>query len=448
MMLTPLRVSVVLVILGCASGARAELPGYLEQAFEKTRWVAYSPTGGSPNLGTAEARDADHKREEVKKDLAVLRKAGFGGIVTYGCDGLKGEIPALARAVGIEHVIMGVYDPRNAEEIKNAKAAARLVDAYCVGNEGLGHEGRYTLDELTTCMNDLRRWSGRPVTTSEQLEDYSGDGAVLGLIEAGDWLFPNVHPWFHGKYVAAEASRWTQEQVESLRAKGKGKVVLCKEVGFPTAGDEENRASEELQSDYYLALAALDVPFVYFEAFDQEWKRHLPIEPHWGLFTKEREPKKVIAMIGRDAGRSKVRFVGLESGGKLGCTVSPDGGFFTVTGTTTGLGANQTLLLFVKPHDPGTSGWFLQFNPNGVDINLFDGTWSARGQVGNATDKPETGDIISLMIRAVDLADANAMIEKRKRDPALSNTGIPSQELPKAESEWSAELKDLELEVP
>jgi hypothetical protein len=33
------------------------------------------------------------------------------------------------------------------------------------------------------------------------------------------------------------------------------------------------------------------VKFVYFEAFDQPWKTHLPIEPHWGIFNSDRSPK-------------------------------------------------------------------------------------------------------------------------------------------------------------
>ena len=49
--------------------------------------------------------------------------------------------------------------------------------------------------------------------------------------------------------------------------------------------------SEAAQETYYTELARTDVKFVYFEAFDQPWKTHLPIEPHWGIFTADRKPK-------------------------------------------------------------------------------------------------------------------------------------------------------------
>src|SRR4051794_3138032 len=124
---------IVLVVRSLYAG----VPGHLEDAFRNVRWVAYSPTGGSPDLGPSDAPDAQRKRDEIRKDLAVLKRAGFAGIVTYGCDGLKGEIPLLAHEMGIDHIILGVYSPTNEDEFKNAKKAAHLVDGYCVGNEGL-----------------------------------------------------------------------------------------------------------------------------------------------------------------------------------------------------------------------------------------------------------------------------------------------------------------------
>jgi exo-beta-1,3-glucanase (GH17 family) len=429
---------------------RAELPGYLTEAFRSVRWVAYSPTGGSPDLGATDAKDADKKRDEIRKDLAVLRKAGFGGIVTYGCDGLKGEIPRLAHERGINHIILGVYSPQNEDEINNAKAAAHLVDGYCVGNEGMGGEKRYTLDEVKSRMSELRKWSGKPVTTSEQIGDYLEE-RVPGLIEAGDWLFPNVHPWFHRQFEEPVASRWTKEQVEKLRAKAKekgadGKVVICKEVGFPTAGDDEKRASEDAQGDYYVALRVLDVPFVYFEAFDQVWKQHLPIEPHWGLFTKDRMQKKAVAMIMRRPTQNSVQFTSPRLGERLECKLGQDGGIIQVRGTAHGIDKTRVPLLFVFPQDPGVYGWFLQLDPNGVDMHP-DGTWIARAQIGNHDFPPPKGMKTNLMIRAVPAEDADKLMDARKQNERLRNTAIRTQDLPKVDQEWVAELKDIELDV-
>lgn len=441
-MKTKFNIPIAMLMLSMAH-LRAELPGRLADAFKTVRWIAYSPTGGSPDLGAPDAKDADKKREEVKKDLVVLKKAGFGGIVTYGCDGLKGEIPKLAREAGIPHVIMGVYDPKKGEEIANAKAAVEFVDGYCVGNEGVGP--RYTLDELLPIMKELREWSGKPVATSEQIEKYLED-KVPGLVEAGDWLFPNVHPWFHRQITEPAASQWTKEQVNKLNAtateKGfQGKVVICKEVGFPTAGDDENRISEELQASYYAALAKLKVPFVYFEAFDQVWKQHLPIEPYWGLFTKDRSPKKIIAALQGDGASMGVRISTPQPGQKLACKLGADGGIVEISGSTGGIDGSQTLLFFVFPVDPGVYGWFLQLGNNGIRLNP-DGTWTARGQIGNRQYPPPNGMKIHIMVRVVDTPTATQLIKAQQSHP---DSPISPLALPKASS--VAEIKDVVLDV-
>jgi hypothetical protein len=265
------------------------------------------------------------------------------------------------------------------------------------------------------------------------------------LIDLGDWLFPNVHPWFHRQQDEPEASRWTKAQVDALKNRAKGRFVICKEVGFPTSGDESNRASEDVQSSYYVALRALDVPFVYFEAFDQVWKQHLPIEPHWGLFTKDRLPKKAVAAITR-RGATNVQIVSPRPQEKLSCTVGQDGGIVHLSGSALGMDNDRLLLLFLRPQDPGVSGWFLQLAPLGIDLNA-DGTWTARGQIGNRQYPPTNGMMIDLMVRAVPARVADELIKVRQGDAQLRNSGIRSQDLPQVEAEWISEIKNVELKV-
>jgi len=82
---------------------------------------------------------------------------------------------------------------------------------YCVGNEGL--EKRYKLEQLSTVMQSLRTLTGKPVTTTEELEDYS-DKALLQL---GDWVFPNVHPYFHNQLDPDAAVRWTKAAYDDVK---------------------------------------------------------------------------------------------------------------------------------------------------------------------------------------------------------------------------------------
>lgn len=256
-------------------------------AVSKIVWVAYSPSKADP------PKKVEASPDQIRKDLLILWKAGFSGLVTYGSQGHFGQdIPGLAKAANFEGIIMGIWDPVDEKEMANAISAGEhpIVLGYCVGNEGLGT--RYDFDKLSEAVKKLQKKTGKPVTTTEQCEDYS-DSALLNL---GDWVFPNVHPYFHNKTNAASAVHWTQTVYDDLK-KRTTRFILFKEVGFPTSGDPSGKMSERLQEQYYLSLAKTNVPFVYFEGFDQPWKTHLPIEPYWGIFRADGRPKRLATYL-------------------------------------------------------------------------------------------------------------------------------------------------------
>jgi len=244
-------------------------------------WVAYSPPNSDPNKGIEATPD------DIRADLAVLREAGFTGLVTYGSIGIMGrDFPSLAQEEGFKGLIIGIWDPKNQEELSNANAASNIsiVLGYCIGNEGLSK--RYELSELSSAIENLRKATGKPVTTTEEFDDYYNED----LLKIGDWVFPNAHPYFHSQLEPLNAVKWTEGAYEDLERRT-DRFILFKEVGLPTAGDTEGKLSEDTQNQYYQELEITNVRFVYFEAFDQPWKTHLPIEPHWGVFFSDRTPK-------------------------------------------------------------------------------------------------------------------------------------------------------------
>jgi len=271
---------------------RAESNDTWQETASQVVWVAYSPPSANPNRGIEATPEA------IREDLEVLGKAKLTGLVTYGCSGVMGrEFPGIAQEAGFKGLIMGIWDPSSQQEIAAAVAAAKnpIVLGYCVGNEGLaekGQKGRYTLEQLTAVMQSLRTRTGKPVTTAEQYGDYSDER----LLRLGDWMFPTVHPYFYHVREPLAAVKWTKAAYDDLK-KRSGRFVLLKEVGLPTAGDEEGKMSEAAQEKYYTELAKTDVKFVYFEGFDQPWKTHLPIEPHWGIFNADRTPKLLAARL-------------------------------------------------------------------------------------------------------------------------------------------------------
>jgi exo-beta-1,3-glucanase (GH17 family) len=231
--------------------------------------------------------------ETIRQDLDVLCRAKFTGLVTYSSSGFMGkEFPRIAQAMGIKGIIPGIWDPNNPQEIAAAIAAASnpIVLGYCVGNAGLPDKekpkGRYTLEQLTAVIQSLRTLTGKPVTTTEPYAHYSNEQ----LLKLGDWVFPTAHPYVYRVRDPREAVKWTKAAYDDLK-KRSGRFVLFKEVGLPTAGDEEGKMSETAQETYYTELAKTDVRFVYFEAFDQPGKTRLSVEPHWGIFQADRTPK-------------------------------------------------------------------------------------------------------------------------------------------------------------
>jgi exo-beta-1,3-glucanase (GH17 family) len=187
---------------------------------------------------------------------------------------------------------MGIWDPASEEEWRNAIAAAPFVDAYCVGNEGLGL--RYDLSELADTMARLRTATGKPVTTSEPVEHYLQGPYRDWLLRESDWLYPIVHPVWHGHLDPERAVNWIVVRHDYLAATS-GHQVIIKESGYPTAGADGT--DEAQQTLFFQRLRASGVPFFHFEAFDQLWKQSLledgEMEGAWGIFDRDGRPKKV-----------------------------------------------------------------------------------------------------------------------------------------------------------
>ena len=251
----------------------------------RIKWVAYS----SPNPNT-EPGFFQPSPETIRKDLLTLKKAGFSGLVTYSSFGVMGnDFPYIANELGFKGIIMGVWDPDNQSELNNAKEASRLpsVLGYSIGNEGLYRSkgDRYTVPELCEAIMSLRASTGKPVTTSEETDDFEDHPY---LFHVGDWVFANAHPYWHATKYAERAVGWEVKKYRQLTGQS-NRFVFFREVGLPTFG--AFGLSETNHDEFYRRLAETDVRFVYFEGFDQPSKDHNSVEPYWGIFRFDQSPK-------------------------------------------------------------------------------------------------------------------------------------------------------------
>lgn len=255
---------------------------------EELRWVSYSPTNMNPQQGIWPTEDS------IRQDLQTLRNYGFQGVATYSAYETLAQIPRIAREVGLQGVIMGLWSFPQVDPVvgpiewNNALQAKAYVDAYCVGNEGI-LSGRYGFAEVSQAVNSLRSLTQKPVTTNEELSIYF---STPGLVDLGDWIYPNIHPYWAGMREPQPAVQWTVQKFNLLQQRAPARFIVCKELGLPTAGAPD--CSEARQSEYYYRLCGTGVRFHFFEAFDQPWKTTQPVEPYWGLFRSNRAPKQFV----------------------------------------------------------------------------------------------------------------------------------------------------------
>jgi exo-beta-1,3-glucanase (GH17 family) len=307
-----------------AAAARAGLPEGCSEpagptwraAVGRLRWVAYS----SPNPMTRPGH-YQPTAATIQLDLQALRAAGFDALVTYASGGVMGrEFPGIAASLGFKGLILGIWNPRNAGEVRNALQAAdatSIVLGYVVGNEGLYERARrpYALGEVCRAISELRQASGLPATTSEQYADYVNHPELMLV---GDWLFPIAHPYWHANNDAVNAVAWQENRFAEM-SNLTDRYVFFKEVGLPTSGafglDEQNHAG------YYHALEKTAVQFVYFEAFDQPSKTGSGVEPHWGLFHADRRPKLAAWNL---IGARPLTSIGMYDGWSRGCANGSD----------------------------------------------------------------------------------------------------------------------------
>jgi exo-beta-1,3-glucanase (GH17 family) len=305
--------AVALAVVGLAMvvssrGVAAPPPDSWSEAMTRIRWVCYTSPDGNLN------RQIEPTPRAIKEDLRLLRQAGFTGLITYSADGLMGrDFAELASTLGFEGLIIGVWDPKNKGELTSARNCRDIpiVLGYSIGNEG--YPKRYTYQQLKAAIEDLRTQTGKPVTTTEEIDDYFADKALL---ELGDWVCVNAHPFFHNRRQVDESVTYTLGAYQELKRRT-DRLIMFKEAGLPTEG--AGGLSEENQLDYYRSLekakAEGRIFFAYFEGFDLPWKTHLAVEPHWGLFRVQRRSEgaplerspKLLAKSLTDTYREQVR---------------------------------------------------------------------------------------------------------------------------------------------
>jgi glucan 1,3-beta-glucosidase len=264
---------------------------------------------------------------QILQDLALIHRAGFRRVRTFGTANGLDRVPALALAHYPDLTIFqGVYacgvDHDNTANPHATRAqldaAVRLalafdnVAAVVVGNECLPGEPEacpnpISLPQLLADLGEARARldaggrRGVAVTCALSMMAAVGAHASQGrpVVARCDLVLVNIHPFF----APVPADRAAADVLASYRKlqelyAGAGKPIVIGETGWPSAGgangpalpgpDAQRRFVHEL----FRTASGEAIQLFWFEMFDEPWKIEMGgVGPHWGLYDREGRPK-------------------------------------------------------------------------------------------------------------------------------------------------------------
>lgn len=191
--------------------------------------------------------------------------------------------------------------------VRLASDHADTVFSVAVGNEATVDwtDHLVPVPQMIEYVRWVKARLAQPVTFCENYVPWHDKLRPLGA--ELDFISVHTYPVWEYKHIH-EALDYTQQNVMGVASVYPDKPVVITEAGWCTnsngRGMHAEHAVPELQEIYYQQLMAwtrsAGVLCFVFEAFDETWKGSAdPLEPekHWGLFTIDRQPKRVMQNI-------------------------------------------------------------------------------------------------------------------------------------------------------
>jgi len=186
--------------------------------------------------------------------------------------------------------------------IKLANKYRDIIIAVNVGNEALvdWNDHKVATDTIISYVQKVKQWIEQEVTVADNYKWWAKHGAALAKVV--DFISIHIYPVWEGKDIN-EGLSYSIENVMELRNAIPDARIVITEAGWPSVASEfPNPVSEEKQQQYYTEFMSWskenNVTTFIFEAFDEDWKGNpgnmMGAEKHWGLFTVDRKPKKVM----------------------------------------------------------------------------------------------------------------------------------------------------------
>ena len=276
--------------------------------------------------------------EQIKEDLMILQ-GQWKYLRLYACDQQSEIVLQVIKEEKLDfQVMLGAYIGAEAnnfgcpwggisseekleanitENIKEVERLIKLANQYpdiifslSAGNEAtVDWTDHYVpVDNVIKYVRMIKEGAKQPVTFCENYVPWLDK--LKDLVEAVDFISIHTYPVWEYKNIH-EALEYTKQNYYGIADKYPHKPVVITEAGWATnsngRGIDPHNVSEDLQAIYYKDLmkwtSEEEILTFYFEAFDETWKgsqEALEPEKHWGLFTIDRKPKKVMQKLFSD----------------------------------------------------------------------------------------------------------------------------------------------------
>src|SRR5659263_279349 len=233
--------------------------------------------------------------EQIRARLEII-KPYTRWVRTFGSSSGLEKVGMIAHEMGLKTAIgawLGKDLSANEIEISNLIEAAKAghVDMAVVGSEVL-LRGDLSESQLIGYINRVKNEvPDIPVTTGDVYGEYIFHPDVINSV---DVVFVNYYPYWENigvDHAVAAIHGWHK----LVTSKAGTKPVIVSETGWPGCGDRRGDAvpSPENASFYFLNFVswarANNVPYFYFEAFDESWKEKNegPQGACWGIWDKD-----------------------------------------------------------------------------------------------------------------------------------------------------------------
>lgn len=270
--------------------------------------------------------------EQVKEDLLILHNE-WKYLRLYDCDKQTDIVLEVIRKEKLNFKIMlGAYIGgemnnfgcpwgkiytkdelienriRNNQQIRKlirlANEYSDIIFSLSAGNEATVDwtDHFVPVEKVIEYVRMIKKETKQPVTFCENYVPWHIK--LSELVDEVDFISIHTYPVWEYKHIH-EALEYTKQNYYGVADKYPNKPVVITEAGWATnsngKGIDPKNVSEEFQETYVNDLVKWSeqegiLSFV-FEAFDEPWKgstEELEPEKHWGLYTVDRKPKKIM----------------------------------------------------------------------------------------------------------------------------------------------------------